>query len=273
LEFSKKKPQEFVMRIFNRPLHFASFLLIGLGGVLLALNIFVDGSLNLALPLVFLMLGGIFYFLVFAARQRSPWVALLFVPGSLLLAFGVIFLLNVLTNDWNAWAYAWLLLVASIGVGMILASRQQPWPQIIPQIGWGLAIFGVTFFVVFGAVAGGLFIQIMAPILLIAGGLALRWGQVERLLPDDLARRLHLAAPAGAESPRAMVQEQLVEPLSAREIEVLRLVDQGLSNQQIALKLNVAPSTVKTHINNIYGKLGVQTRVQALNRSRELGLL
>ena len=55
-----------------------------------------------------------------------------------------------------------------------------------------------------------------------------------------------------------------VEP---RELEVLRLIDAGLSNQQIADKLSVAPSTVKTHINNIYGKLGVQTRVQAVTRA------
>jgi LuxR family maltose regulon positive regulatory protein len=65
----------------------------------------------------------------------------------------------------------------------------------------------------------------------------------------------------------------LVEPLSVRELEVLRLIDAGLSNQQIADKLSVAPSTVKTHINNIYGKLGVQTRVQAVTRARELNLL
>ena len=54
---------------------------------------------------------------------------------------------------------------------------------------------------------------------------------------------------------------------------MLRLIDQGLSNPEIAEKLTLAPSTVKTHINNIYGKLGVQTRVQALKHARELKLL
>jgi ATP/maltotriose-dependent transcriptional regulator MalT len=56
-------------------------------------------------------------------------------------------------------------------------------------------------------------------------------------------------------------------------LEVLHLIDQGFSNQEIAVKLTVASSTIKTHINNIYNKLGVQTRVQALNRARELGIL
>jgi LuxR family maltose regulon positive regulatory protein len=67
-------------------------------------------------------------------------------------------------------------------------------------------------------------------------------------------------------------QSLLVEPLSPRELEVLQLIDQGLSNSEIAGQLVVAPSTVKTHINNIYGKLGVRTRLQALKRAEELGL-
>jgi LuxR family maltose regulon positive regulatory protein len=65
----------------------------------------------------------------------------------------------------------------------------------------------------------------------------------------------------------------LVEPLSERELEVLRLIADGHSNQAIADRLVVAVSTVKRHINNIYGKLAVQSRTQALLRARELNLL
>jgi LuxR family maltose regulon positive regulatory protein len=65
----------------------------------------------------------------------------------------------------------------------------------------------------------------------------------------------------------------LVEPLSARELEILRLVADGHSNQAIADTLVIAVSTVKRHINNIYGKLDVQSRIQALLRARELQLL
>ena len=64
-----------------------------------------------------------------------------------------------------------------------------------------------------------------------------------------------------------------VEPLSKRELEVLRLIAEGYSNEEIAQKLFIAVSTVKTHIINIYGKLNVQRRTQALARARELGLL
>ena len=64
-----------------------------------------------------------------------------------------------------------------------------------------------------------------------------------------------------------------MEPLSDRELEVLRLVAAGLSNQEIAKKLVIALSTVKTHINSIYGKLSAQNRTQAVARAREAGLL
>jgi LuxR family maltose regulon positive regulatory protein len=64
-----------------------------------------------------------------------------------------------------------------------------------------------------------------------------------------------------------------VEPLSARELEVLRLIAEGRSNQQLARDLIIAVGTVKRHVNSIFGKLGVQNRLQAVIRARELGIL
>jgi LuxR family maltose regulon positive regulatory protein len=65
----------------------------------------------------------------------------------------------------------------------------------------------------------------------------------------------------------------LVEPLSERELEVLRLVAGGLTNQEIADELVIAVSTVKSHTNHIYGKLGVKNRTQAIARAGALRLL
>jgi LuxR family maltose regulon positive regulatory protein len=65
----------------------------------------------------------------------------------------------------------------------------------------------------------------------------------------------------------------LVEPLTPRELEVLALIVAGLSNREIAAELVLAMGTVKKHITNIYGKLGVQRRAQAIARARELDLL
>lgn len=64
-----------------------------------------------------------------------------------------------------------------------------------------------------------------------------------------------------------------LNPLSEREIEVLRLISAGKSNAVIAQALFISVSTVKTHINNLYSKLGVESRTQALMRGRELNLV
>ena len=67
--------------------------------------------------------------------------------------------------------------------------------------------------------------------------------------------------------------QPLVDPLSDRELEVLDLIAAGLSNQEIADKLIIAEGTVKKHIHNIFGKLGVRRRSQAILRATELNLL
>lgn len=74
------------------------------------------------------------------------------------------------------------------------------------------------------------------------------------------------------ESPTTPVSG-LQEPLSQRELEVLALINEGFANKDIARKMEVAPATVKAHIRNLYGKLAVGRRTEALARARELGLL
>jgi LuxR family maltose regulon positive regulatory protein len=66
---------------------------------------------------------------------------------------------------------------------------------------------------------------------------------------------------------------ELPEPLSERELEILRLIASGKSNRGIASELFVSVGTVKTHINNLYRKLDAHSRTQALARARELKLL
>jgi LuxR family maltose regulon positive regulatory protein len=87
------------------------------------------------------------------------------------------------------------------------------------------------------------------------------------MMPDYTAKLLASFEDALSEA------EGLVEPLSQRELEVLQLVAQGLSNREISKQLFLALSTVKGHNRNIYGKLEVQRRTEAIARARELGLL
>jgi LuxR family transcriptional regulator, maltose regulon positive regulatory protein len=65
----------------------------------------------------------------------------------------------------------------------------------------------------------------------------------------------------------------MVEPLTARELEVLRLLAAGTPNRAIAEQLVVTLDTVKSHVTHIFDKLGVTNRTQAVSRARELGLL
>jgi LuxR family maltose regulon positive regulatory protein len=66
--------------------------------------------------------------------------------------------------------------------------------------------------------------------------------------------------------------EVLVTPLGKREREILALIADGLSNSEIAERLVITTATVKTHINNLYGKLGARSRIDAINRARRVGL-
>lgn len=68
-------------------------------------------------------------------------------------------------------------------------------------------------------------------------------------------------------------QKKLIEPLSDRELDVLRLMAEGLSNPAIAKRLYLSTNTLKAHAQNIYIKLDVHNRMEAVNKARELGLL
>jgi LuxR family maltose regulon positive regulatory protein len=83
--------------------------------------------------------------------------------------------------------------------------------------------------------------------------------------------------PSTPPPPTVLIQKsavrQFIEPLSAREREVLQLIAAGLTNGEIARKLVITVGTVKSHINHIFSKLAVQSRTQAVARGRESGLL
>jgi ATP/maltotriose-dependent transcriptional regulator MalT len=79
---------------------------------------------------------------------------------------------------------------------------------------------------------------------------------------------------ASGEAPgRFVAQEQLEDPLSERELEVLSILASGKTNSEVAGDLFVSVGTVKSHTGNIYRKLGARNRADALNRARELGLI
>jgi LuxR family maltose regulon positive regulatory protein len=98
----------------------------------------------------------------------------------------------------------------------------------------------------------------------------------DRVRPGYLAALLRACGPSGSVPQRiraAAAPPGLAEPLTDRELEVLRLLAAGRSNQRIAHDLVVALDTVKKHVTHVLGKLGAANRTEAVARARQLGLI
>lgn len=106
--------------------------------------------------------------------------------------------------------------------------------------------------------------ELAAAVRTVYGGGALIDPAVQRKLVEEFARLAPPARPVGA---------GLAEPLSERELEILRLLAQGLTNREIANRLYLAEGTVKNYVTNVLAKIGARDRTLAALRGRELGLL
>jgi len=97
--------------------------------------------------------------------------------------------------------------------------------------------------------------------------------QAQKQEKDEALRAYIANLLAAFDDPAAVDQSALIEPLTEREIEVLKLVAEGMSNPEIAKKLFLSVGTVKTHVKHIYGKLAVDDRVKAASMARELRMI
>jgi LuxR family maltose regulon positive regulatory protein len=141
---------------------------------------------------------------------------------------------------------------------------EEDWYQAVSTLGRALCLAEPEGFVRTFVDEGDAMVRLLRRAL--AEGIAPRY--VSQLLAafGDSAQSVPPAAQALADQP-------LIEPLTERELEVLRLIAAGLSNREIAQELFVAVSTVKTHINHIYGKLDAKSRTQAVAKAQALDLL
>jgi LuxR family maltose regulon positive regulatory protein len=94
-----------------------------------------------------------------------------------------------------------------------------------------------------------------------------------RLLALATKRGVAGAAPLLAHVRAPAPPQPLADPLSERELQVLRLMETDLNSREMAAALVVSVNTVRSHVQHVYQKLGVHSRHEALTRARELGLL
>ena len=85
--------------------------------------------------------------------------------------------------------------------------------------------------------------------------------------------KIHSYLVRGSDRQMKDLSSYYIDPLTEREMEVLRLIDEGMSNHEIAENLNITINTVKGHIKNIYQKLGVNRRVQVIAKAKELNII
>jgi ATP/maltotriose-dependent transcriptional regulator MalT len=101
-------------------------------------------------------------------------------------------------------------------------------------------------------------------------------GLRQRLAADanlELVDRMEHADAVITLPPAARHEEPLMESLTAREVEVLGLVADGLPNREIARALEISEHTVKFHLASVFGKLGASTRTEAVQRGLRLGVI
>ena len=104
----------------------------------------------------------------------------------------------------------------------------------------------------------------------------LREASARKIMPDytdKLLTAFEAEKRKSEDKPDLPPAQPLIEPLSQRELKILQLIAQGLSNREIGKRLFLALDTVKGHNRNIFDKLQVQSRTEAIARARELGLL
>jgi hypothetical protein len=161
------------MEITNRVLTVFGIILVGFGILLLGLNFIPGWSMAMAWPVIFFILSALFVIPILMFPLQRQWVSAFFIPASILVMLGLIFLYNTITRDWVVWAYAWLLIITGVGAGMALASWYGGWGRDTITVGIWMMLISLVAFSVFGAIFGGPVLRAVSPVVLTLGGVVL----------------------------------------------------------------------------------------------------
>jgi len=148
--------------------------LVAIGVVFLLLNLIPGVNMGQTWPVIFFFLTVAFYLpsLLWPSARRG--LAGLFIPGSIMLVLGLIFLYNVLTRDWASWAYAWLLIPGGVGLGLMLGANIGGWGRGPAQTGLWLMGVDLGLFALFATIFGdNVIIRTFGPVVIILAGVVI----------------------------------------------------------------------------------------------------
>ncbi len=141
-----------------------------LGALLIVLNLIPGVRIQQWWPLIIIALGVAFFLPAFIWPQSKHGLAGLFIPGTIILVLGLIFLYNTLAHDWGSWAYAWLLLPAATGFGIYLGAWSGDWGKGSTTVGLWLGVVSLAVFSLFAALFGTIILKSLGAIFLILTG-------------------------------------------------------------------------------------------------------
>lgn len=145
--------------------------LIAIGAIYLLLNLVPGVQTGQTWPVIFFFLAAAFYLPVFLWPGARRGLAGLFIPGSIMLVLGLIFLYDVVTQDWGSWAYAWLLIPGAVGLGLLLGSAAGGWGRGPSQTGVWMFAADLGLFALFATIFGNNpAIKTFGPVLIILAG-------------------------------------------------------------------------------------------------------
>jgi hypothetical protein len=147
-----------------------ALVLIILGAVFLILNFVPDVGFEELWPVIFFVTALGFYLPAVIWPESRRGLAALYIPGSIILVMGITFLYNTLSGDWGVWAFAWLLIPLSIGMGMTLAAWVGSWAPPVGEVGIWIMVLNAVGFGLFATLFGEALIKAFGAGMVIGGG-------------------------------------------------------------------------------------------------------
>lgn len=147
--------------------------LIAIGAIFLVFALVPGLTINLYWPVIFFVMATAFsvpYFVWPAARKG---LAALYIPAAILFSLGLIFSYNVASDDWAAWAYAWLLILSGVGLGLAMAATLGEWGRTVMWVGLWMLGISVGLFGLFATLFGAPLLKTLGAALVILVGVIL----------------------------------------------------------------------------------------------------